>query len=156
MSPRAIRATGIVLLVAAIAWTAGAFWTIPAGFGAAPISPRSFPIALGVILVLLSLGLIAGTFLKETGESAPAADAGDRRSEIWAFAASFGFLIVYTALLDRLGFLIATLIASAAMLLFVFRIRSPLLLIGMPLGLAFGIWFVMGKLMGVYLPHGAF
>jgi hypothetical protein len=32
--------------------------------------------------------------------------------------------------------------------------RAPLLVAGVSLGLAVGVWFILGKLMGVYLPHG--
>ena len=52
------------------------------------------------------------------------------------------------------GFVIATVAAVAAFLVLVLDKRSPLLVAGMSLGLAFGIWLILGKAMGVYLPHG--
>ena len=51
--------------------------------------------------------------------------------------------------------LIATAVSVAAFLVFVLNKRSPLLVAGMSLGLAFGIWLILGKAMGVYLPHGS-
>jgi hypothetical protein len=33
-------------------------------------------------------------------------------------------------------------------------VRSPKVLLGMPLIMGFGIFYVFGSLMGVYLPHG--
>lgn len=149
------RLTGLVLLVFAVVWTVVALRVIPEGFGETLITPRTFPVALGVILALLSLVLVAGTFLKdghEEEEAAPAA--GDRSGEIWAIACTFGFLLVYVFALDLVGFVIATAVVPAATLFFVLRTYSPWVLVGVPLGLTFGIWFVMGKLMGVYLPHG--
>jgi putative tricarboxylic transport membrane protein len=156
MSVFATRLTGLVLLAFAVVWTVVAFRVIPEGFGGTAITPRTFPIGLGIILALLSIGLIAGTFMKneEGDEAIVPPSAGDRSSEIWAIACTFGFLIIYMIALNFVGFVIATIAVLAATLFFVLRARSPFVLIGVPLGLTFGIWLVMGKFMGVYLPHG--
>jgi hypothetical protein len=149
------RLTGLTLLAFAVAWTVGAFWLIPEGFGGGPISPRGFPAGLGMLLALLSLALLAGTFGKEhRDEDDGGALFGDRKSEIWAIATTFVFLLAYMAGLYLVGFVIATLVVLAATLFFALRYRSPLVLLGVPLVLTFGIWLLMGKLMGVYLPHG--
>ncbi len=149
------RLAGAILLLVALLWIAGVFWTIPdvAGDGGR-IGPRGFPLAMGVMLAALSVLLFAGSFA--------AAEAGaDRdnerpfdRAEAWALVSTFGFLGGYVALLAWVGFVIATTVSTAAFLFFVFKKRSPLLVFGMPLGLAFGIWLILGKAMGVYLPHG--
>jgi putative tricarboxylic transport membrane protein len=156
MSVFATRLTGLVLLVFAVAWTVAAFREIPEGFGGTAVTPRSFPIGLGIVLALLSVALIAGTFIKrlEQDEAVVPAGASDRSSEIWAIACTFGFLIVYMVALNLVGFVIATVAVLALTLYVVLRARSPLVVLGVPLGLAFGIWLVMGKFMGVYLPHG--
>jgi hypothetical protein len=69
--------------------------------------------------------------------------------------ATFGFLGVYMLLLDLFGFLIATVVGVASFLTFVLGKRSPKLVAGTALGLGFGIWLILGKAMGVYLPHGS-
>lgn len=149
------RLTGLTLLAFAVAWTVGAFWLIPDGFGGGPISPRGFPVGLGVLLTLLSLALLAGTFGKgDRGEERTAVLFSDRVSEFWAIATTFIFLFAYMAGLYLFGFVIATVVVLVATLFFLLRYRSPLVLAGVPLVLTFGIWLLMGKFMGVYLPHG--
>lgn len=156
MSAFATRLTGLVLLAFAAVWIIVAFRVIPEGFGGTALTPRTFPIGLGILLALLSIGLIAGTFTKngEGDEVIAPPTAKDHSSEIWAIACTFGFLIVYIFALNLVGFVIATIVILAATLWFVLRYRSPFVLIGVPLGLTFGIWLMMGKFMGVYLPHG--
>lgn len=156
MSVFATRLTGLVLLAFALVWTVVAFRVIPEGFGGTALTPRTFPIGLGIVLALLSIGLIAGTFMRngERDEVVLPPSKSERASEIWAIACTFGFLIVYMIALNFVGFVIATIAVLAATLWFVLRSRSPLVVIGVPLGLTFGIWLVMGKFMGVYLPHG--
>jgi putative tricarboxylic transport membrane protein len=156
MSIFATRLTGLVLFVFAVVWTVVAYRVIPEGFGGTAITPRTFPIGLGIVLALLSIGLVAGTFMRneEGDEVIVGRGKGERASEIWAIAVTFGFLIIYMIALNFVGFFIATIAVLAAMLYFVLRSRSPFVVIGVPLGLAFGIWLVMGKFMGVYLPHG--
>lgn len=161
MSVTGTRATGAVLFVLAVVWTAGAFRLIPEGFGGAPVTPRSFPVGLGVLLAILSILMIASTFVRGTNAASGAANlvpphvVRDRYSEVWAVAATLAFLVLYALLLNFFGFVVATIIVTAATLFFVLRSRSPAVLIGLPLGLTFAVWLVMGKLMGVYLPRGS-
>lgn len=149
------RVAGVILLLVAALWIAGVFWTIPdvAGDGGR-IGPRGFPLAMGVMLAALSALLIAGSFAAAEVD----ADRNDERwfdrAEVWALVSTFGFLGGYVALLAWVGFVMATTVSTAAFLFFVLKKRSPLLVFGMPLGLAFGIWLILGKAMGVYLPHG--
>jgi putative tricarboxylic transport membrane protein len=150
------RLAGAILLLVAALWIAGVFWTIPDVAGdSGRIGPRGFPLAMGVMLAGLSALLIAGSFVSaEVGGDRNEVRAFDR-AEVWALASTFGFLGGYVALMAWVGFVLATVVSTAAFLFFVLKKRSPLLVFGMPLGLAFGIWLILGKAMGVYLPHGA-
>jgi putative tricarboxylic transport membrane protein len=154
-SSKSDRLAGTILLLVAALWIAGVYWTIPDVTGeSVRVGPRGFPIAMGVMLAVLSVLMIAGSFTAtETG-----ADAGGEglfdRAEAWALAATFGFLGGYVALMAWFGFVIATAVSTAAFLFFALKKRSPRLIAGMSLGLAFGIWLILGKAMGVYLPHG--
>ena len=56
--------------------------------------------------------------------------------------------------MEQTGFLIATAATVAVALTLVLRIWRPVLILGLSLGLAAGIYLVFGKLLGVYLPHG--
>jgi hypothetical protein len=147
------RLAGSILLLVALAWIVGCFWTIPEVAGGARVGPRGFPLAMGVMLAALAAILIAGSFAG--GE---VADDGDERSitrtDVWALASTFGFLAGYVVLMAWFGFLIGTIVSTASFLIVVLNKRSPVLIAGVSLGLAVGVWFILGKLMGVYLPHG--
>lgn len=155
-SSKSDRLAGAILLLVAVFWIAGVFWTIPevAG-GSGRIGPRGFPLAMGVMLAALSTLLIVGSFVSAEVNADRNDERGFDRAEVWALVSTFGFLGGYVALLAWVGFVIATFVSTAAFLFFVLKKRSPLLVLGMPLGLAFGIWLILGKAMGVYLPHGA-
>ncbi len=148
------RLAGLVLLLIAGLWIAGVFWTIPGVAGSSRVGPRGFPLAMGVMLAGLSLFLIlaAGRDDEPEGERRTRADT---QAEIWALAATFGFLAVYVLLLDLFGFLIATAVSTAAFLIVALHKRSPKLVAAVSLGLALAIWLILGKAMGVYLPRGS-
>lgn len=154
--------TGGILLLVAVIWTAGVYWAIPGGDGGGRIGPRGFPLGMGILLGILSLFLLAGSVVN--GETGVAPDeegverprtARERFAEKWSLVATFGFLGAYVLLLDLFGFLIATVVAVAAFLGFGLDKRSPKLIAGTALGLGFGIWLILGKAMGVYLPRGS-
>ncbi|MGE0063723.1 MAG: tripartite tricarboxylate transporter TctB family protein [Xanthobacteraceae bacterium] len=148
------RLTGLALLLFAAAWIAGVFLTIPDVSDGARLGPRGFPMAMGVMLVILSLFMIGGSFLPADPADADTSEPVDR-SEVWAVLVTFGFLGAYMVLLDLFGFLVATLVACAGFLVIPLRKRSPVLIGGIACGLAFGIWLILGKAMGVYLPRGS-
>lgn len=148
------RIAGVILLLVAGLWIAGVYWTIPDVAGeSGRVGPRGFPIAMGVMLAALSALIIAGSFTTEAD-----AERGDEgqfdRTEVWALLTTFGFLGGYVALMALFGFVIGTALSVAAFLVFAVKKRSPRLIVGMSLGLAVGIWLILGKAMGVYLPHG--
>jgi Tripartite tricarboxylate transporter TctB family len=154
-SSKSDRLAGIVLLLVALLWIAGVFWTVPEAAGdSGRVGPRGFPLAMGVMLAALSALMIAMSFAGSAD-----ADHGDKgrfdNAELWALIATFGFLGGYVALLAWFGFVVATAVAIAAFLVIALDKRSPLLVAGMSLGFAFGIWLILGKAMGVYLPHGS-
>jgi hypothetical protein len=157
MSPsKSDRLAGGILLAVALAWTAGAYWTIPGGADVGQIGPRGFPLGMGILLALLSLTLIGSSYVTREYDAAEAKGPPIARwAEIWALTATFGFLCVYVVLLDLFGFLIATIVAVAAFLVIALDKRSPRLIAVIALGLAVGIWLILDKAMGVYLPRGS-
>lgn len=157
------RLTGSILLLVAVVWTAGVYWTIPGGDGSGQIGPRGFPLGMGILLGILSLFLIAGSVMNGESDAAPSDEdtveaprtPRQRFAEKWSLVATFGFLGAYLLLLDLVGFLIATVVAVASFLVVGLDKRSPKLIAGTALGLGLGIWLILGKAMGVYLPHGS-
>jgi putative tricarboxylic transport membrane protein len=157
MSPsKSDRLAGGILLAVALVWTAGAYWSIPGGAGGGQIGPRGFPLGMGILLALLALALIGSSYLARENEATEAKGPPIARwAEIWALTATFGFLGVYVLLLDLFGFLISTIVAVAAFLVIALDKRSPRQIAIISLGLAFGIWLILDKAMGVYLPRGS-
>jgi putative tricarboxylic transport membrane protein len=149
------RVAGTILLLFAALWIVGVFWTIPEVADGARLGPRGFPLAMGVMLVALSAMLIAGSFAMAEPATGESKESSFNRAEFWALLSTFGFLGGYVVLMAWLGFLIATVVSTALFLIIALNKRSPVLIVGMSLGLAVGIWLILGKLMGVYLPHGA-
>lgn len=154
MQRRRDRIVGLVLFAFAVAWCGVAYATIPPGFGGAAVGPRAFPLALGALLALLAALLFAFSFLPETGAGAERADGLPLKTELWAVGWTVGAVIAYALIMQWLGFVVATVIVVAVLLRLVLDVRSPALVIAMPLGLGFGIYFVMGRLMEIYLPRG--
>jgi hypothetical protein len=77
-----------------------------------------------------------------------------RTSEWLAGGVVAGSLIAYALLMEWFGFVVATVVVVIALLRFGLNVRSLKLILGMSLIMGFGIYFVMGGLMGVYLPRG--
>jgi len=154
MERRRDRLIGLVLVAFAAAWCGIAYVTIPPGFGDAAIGPREFPLAVGLLLAALSALLFASSFLPEPAAAARRPDELPLGTEVWAAGSTVALLVVYALLMQWLGFVVATVIVVAVALRLVLNVRSPVLLIAMPLGLGFGIFFVMGRLMEIYLPRG--
>jgi len=152
------RLLGGVLLAVSIAWLAATKYSVPEGYSGSFFGPRAFPQALGIMLLALSLILLAQTFMKH----APHAHEDEEESlttiqeEVWSSSVTFGFLIAYFVLLPILGFIVSTIVMIAGFLWFVLRKRSILLIGGMSLGFSIGLWLLMGRLLGVYLPTSMF
>ncbi|MTW17013.1 hypothetical protein GJ689_12445 [Rhodoplanes serenus] len=146
--------TGSLLLVVALVWIGLILTTIPDAEGM-PSSARTFPLASGIGLAVLSAIVVAGALFGNTADAdqkraGPGLDALEWRG----IAATFGFLVGYIALLWAVGFILATVVALAAYLFLMLGKRSPALLIGYPVGFALAVWLILGKLLAVYLPRG--
>ena len=148
------RIAGIVLLVIALVWIALVYQTIAPG-QSGEVGPRAFPLFFGYVLAALSLILLVQSFWSA------AADEGesDRTAALlpgeWiAVVITVGGLIVYGMLLEPFGFIPSTAFMVAVILFFGLRVRSPVMLAGMAIGLSLGCYLVFGKLLGTYLPPG--
>jgi hypothetical protein len=131
-----------------VVWT-----TVPNGYGDALVGPRDVPLWLGLVLAALALALVVNSYLggASEAEEKPATDyAGEWR----AMAVVAGSLIAYTLLMEWFGFVLATVVVIIGLLRFALNVRSLRTILGMALIMGFGIYFVMGELMGVYLPRG--
>jgi hypothetical protein len=146
------RIAGTVLLLVALVWIVLVYWTIEPGEGPAA-GPRAFPLFFGIALAALSLALVARSFLS-LGRKQEAEREGAATNETAAVIATVAAIAIYGLLLEPLGFIPATTLIVAAMMVFILRIRAPLTVAAMALGLAIGCYLVFGKLLGTYLPPG--
>ena len=148
------RISGIVLLAIALVWIVLVYQTIAPGQGG-EVGPRAFPLFFGYVLAGLSLLLLLQSFRPPPdadGElDAPAAALP---GEWLAVAITVGGLVVYGMLLEPFGFIPSTAFMVAVLLVFGLRIKSPVMIGGMAIGLSLGCYLVFGKLLGTYLPPG--
>jgi hypothetical protein len=149
------RFVGSLLLVFAAAWTATVYLTVPVGFGDS-IGPRAFPLYLGVALVALSGLMVLGSFRhagatdEEEGESV----SRTTRTDLRMAGSVFAIIVAYGFLMQKTGFVIATLAIVAAMMWLVLGVRKPVPIAAMAVGIAFGCWLIFGEILGAYLPPG--
>lgn len=150
------RVVGAFLIVIAAVWCTVVWMTVPNGYGDASVGPRDVPFWLGIGLIFFSLVMIARSYLAgtEETEAEPPVASPDRKSEWLAIAAVTVSLIAYALLMGWFGYVLATIIVVVGLLRFALGVRSLRVIAGMALGMSFGVYFVMGSLMGVYLPHG--
>lgn len=155
------RWVGLALFVFAAAWVGIAYATIPAGDG--EVGPRAFPVLLGLALAGMALVVFFGSF-----RTAPAALEGDvpteeslqrsspvDRNEIVTVVYVVVLTIGYGFLLEKLGFLVATPILIAVALWGMLGVRKSTQVAVFALGMTVGCWLVFGKILGAYLPPGA-
>lgn len=149
------RIVGVVLVAFATLWCIVVAATVPNAYGDAVVGPRDVPLWLGMALGLLALTLIGRSYWSEMAETGGEEDAPvDRAGEWKAFAVVTLSVVAYALIMEWFGFVVATLVVVFVLLRFTLGVRPLRVLIGMSVCMSFGVYFVMGALMGVYLPHG--
>jgi len=146
------RIAGSVLFAVALVWIVLVFMTIEPSQGT-NAGPRAFPLFFGIALAGLSL-LILLQSLRPYADTAEPEIPAPARNESWSVAATIGFIVVYGALLEPLGFIVSTVLIVAALMIAVLRIRAPVPIAALSIGLSLGCYLVFGKLLGTYLPPG--
>lgn len=149
------RITGIALFAVALIWSALVVWTIPAGQGGGDVGARAFPLLLGILLGLLAaLVILASFFETAPAPQASVPDAGGRL-EYEIVGSVFVGILGYGFLMEKVGFVLATPVFIAALMITVLRSRSPVKISAMSIGLTAGCWLLFGNLLGAYLPRGS-
>ncbi len=108
--------------------------------------PGFFPFLGGISLIFLSTLIFSRGWL---GRSQQEAAFGEVRRPALVLAVLIGLVVV----LDRLGFVIGTFVASG-LILRILRVKSWRVLILTSLGLSFGTYLLFDRLLGIELPAG--
>jgi putative tricarboxylic transport membrane protein len=150
------RWLGPCLALFALVWLWLVHTYIPGARAEGEPGPRAFPILLGA--VLLGLGVMmtvsAVLSLKRATAAADSTDPPTRR-EALVVAGTFGLLILYAFLLDKLGFLIATPVVIVLAMCGILRMRNWLLVSSLAGGLTLACWMFFAVLLKAPLPRGA-
>ena len=158
------RITATALLAFAIVWCVVVWQTIPVG-SPGSVGPRAFPLGLGILLAVLSGLLLVRAQVRKRIETA-ADEADDTPDDSTSMSGAhegtylrmvfsvFAVIVAYGFLMEKIGFVLATLVTIPAMMMLVLGIRDPLRIAGMAFAMTFGCWLVFGKLLGAYLPPG--
>ncbi|MBI4195234.1 MAG: tripartite tricarboxylate transporter TctB family protein [Betaproteobacteria bacterium] len=150
---RVDRWLGPCLLVLAIVWLWLVFAFIPGARGEGEPGPRAFPVLLGIVLVLLGGFVTASAFLPSASSTADETGRATRR-EVLIAAATFGLLMLYAFLLEKLGFLIATPVVVVLAMAGILRMRNWLLVAALAGGLTAACWMFFVWLLKAPLPRG--
>ncbi|MBI3049726.1 MAG: tripartite tricarboxylate transporter TctB family protein [Acidobacteria bacterium] len=144
---RVDRWLGAVLIVLALVWLWLVQTQIPDAGEEWP-GPRGFPLLLGVVLAILGVWMILFP-----GSRTP--DPGSRGHELAVAAGTFGVLVLYAFLLERVGFLLATPVVIALAMAGLLRMRRLAAMLSLAAGFTLGCWAIFEALLGTPLPRGA-
>lgn len=150
---RVDRWLGPCLLVLAAVWLWLVFEHIPDARQPGEPGPRAFPVLLGIVLLLLAGFMTVSAYVPSASRRSDETDRATRREGIIA-AATFGLLIAYAFLLEKLGFLIATPVVVALAMAGILRMRNWLFIGAIAGGLTAVCWAFFVWLLKAPLPHG--
>lgn len=124
--------------------------TIPAGPGEGDLGPRAFPLFFGSALLLLSLALLVRGMQSRAPE-----DERPVRADLFQAGLVLAEIVAYGFLLQKCGFVIATPVMIAVVMVISLRIGSLRKVAGMTLGVTLGCWLIFEKILGIHLANGA-
>lgn len=152
------RIAAVILLVFAIAWSVTVYRTVPAAAVEGQIGPREFPLILGLVLIVMSTLLLlwnldSGQTDEQTDDDDRSSNARDTGSGKFALGV-FALIILFGFLMERVGFLITVPIIIIGTLAGILKVRNPVLILVLAIGITAGCWLVFNKLLGIYMPPG--
>jgi len=151
---RVDRWLGPCLVLTALLWLWLCYVYIPGARSQGEPGPRAFPVLLGIALAGLGMA-IAVSALAASGKTQEESTEALTRREARIVAGTFGLLMLYAFLLDKLGFLIATPIAVLLALHGILQARSWLAGLTLAAGLTSVCWLFFVLLLKAPLPRGA-
>ncbi len=152
---------GVVLTLLALVWLWLVNTYIPAVASEGEPGPRALPFLLGIILAILGVALAAQKYTAQkyvgrlppstSGEAQADPPAGPPTTRT-AFA-TFGLLLAYAFLLDKIGFISATAALMLTAMAGVLGMRRWVFMTVFAVAFATGTWLVFNTLLGIPLPR---
>jgi hypothetical protein len=167
------RWLGPSLTLLALAWLWLVLTYIPGARAEGEPGPRAFPILLGAMLAGLGISMAVmalisrrrhvgrvldhtvGRVLSDPADATVEMIAPLTRREATFAASTFGLLILYAFLLDKVGFVIATPVVMALTMCGLLRMRRWVLIVSLAVGFTLGCWAIFDALLGTPLPRGS-
>jgi putative tricarboxylic transport membrane protein len=162
------RWLGPSLTLLAVVWLWLAYAYIPGARFEGEPGPRAFPVLLGTVLaglgVLMTLQAVASAGRERSSHTTPPPTRLGRaagttplptRREAWLAAGTFGLLILYAFLLDKIGFVAATPVVIALAMYGLAEVRRWALLGSIAVGITLACWVIFDVLLGTPLPSGS-
>jgi putative tricarboxylic transport membrane protein len=150
---RVDRWLGPCLLGLAVVWLWLSYTFIPGARGEGEPGPRAFPVLLGIVLVVLAGFMIVSAYFPSRSRQ-PDETARTTLREAFIASTTFGLLIVYAFLLEKVGFVIATPIIVALAMAVILRLRNWLFIAALAGGLTAACWMFFVWLLEAPLPRG--
>lgn len=148
------RWLGPCLVALAVIWLWLAFHYIPGARAEGEPGPRAFPILLGVLLAGLGALMTAIAFGPRRHEAVEDRIAAVSRREAAFVAGTFGMLMLYAFLLEKLGFVLATPLIILLAMRGILRVRAWTTSLLMAGGVTLACWLIFAKLLEAPLPRG--
>jgi hypothetical protein len=150
---RVDRWLGPCLLVLAAVWLGLVYAHIPDARQPEEPGPRAFPILLGFILLVLAGFMTLSAYFPSASKPSDETERATPR-ELYIVSATFGLLILYAYLLEKLGFVIATPIIVALAMAGILRMRNWIAITALAGGLTAVCWMFFVWLLKAPLPRG--
>jgi putative tricarboxylic transport membrane protein len=148
---------GPLLSVLSMVWLWLCYAFIPASNTPGEPGPQAFPILLGYALLLLGLAITASSFFRQRDATTEPAKTQilPVKHELLMVLGTFGLLVLYAFLLEKLGFLVSTPLVLALTLAGLLRIRHWTFVAKMSIGTTLVCWLIFVVLLRVPLPRGS-
>lgn len=149
------RWLGPSLTLLALVWLWLVYTYIPGARAEGEPGPRAFPILLGAVLAGLGVVMAVLALASARRQSAEETTPSPNRREATLVAGTFGLLILYAFLLDKVGFVIATPVVIALAMYGLLRVRRWALVGSLAVGFTLGCWVIFDAVLGTPLPRGS-
>lgn len=145
------RWLGPCITLLALIWLWLAYTYIPGARGEGEPGPRAFPIVLGATLLGLGLIISCSAWLRKSPAVTVKAVSG---RETGIVAGTFLLLILYAFVMEKLGFLIATPLATLIAMRGLLGMSEWRFMLLFAAGITATCWLFFVKLLETPLPHG--